>query len=394
MGGPAAFHQGDDRLVARTMTRQTDSTNAAMRIALMLESDGHGGAEVMVFQLAEELRRRGHSVVHVGPKHGVGWLGGKFRDAGIPSLPFQLRRPIDPSAVRYLADLFREHSIDVVHSHEFTMAVYGTAAARRAGVRHVITMHGNQKMCDALRRRIAVRWAIRHSRASVAISAATQTQLLRDLGLASNRLGIVRNGVPIRPGHGDAVRRELGAAEQDVLILAVGNLDPRKGHIFLLRALHELTQQGLSVPWRLAIAGGRGGPERTNLEAFADAHGYADRVHILLQREDIPDLQAAADIFAMPSLWEGLPLALLEAMLAGSAIVASKTSGIPEAVTSEEHGILTPPGDVHALAGALRRVLEDSSLRRTLGDAAKARANAEFTVSTMTAAYERLYRDG
>jgi glycosyltransferase involved in cell wall biosynthesis len=142
----------------------------------------------------------------------------------------------------------------------------------------------------------------------------------------------------------------------------------------------------------VAIAGGRGGDQRELLEAFAREHGFLDRLHLLAQREDIPNLLAAADVFAMPSLWEGLPLALLEAMLAGRPIVASRISGIPEAVTDDVEGLLSTPGDIESLRQALGRLLSDSALRTRLGAAARARARREFTVEAMVDAYERRYR--
>jgi glycosyltransferase involved in cell wall biosynthesis len=117
-----------------------------------------------------------------------------------------------------------------------------------------------------------------------------------------------------------------------------------------------------------------------------------DRFHILEFRNDIPNLLAAADILAMPSLWEGLPLAILEAMLAGTAIVASEASGIPEAIVSGEHGLLTPAGDSEALAEALGKLIRDEPYRRRLAAQAKERALKEFTIGAMTDAYEALYR--
>src|SRR3954462_13644141 len=145
-----------------------------LRTATMLESDGPGGAEMMVFRLAEELRRRGHTVVPVGPAHGVGWLGERLREVGFAPEVFRLQRPIDPGCVRGLVKLFREHRIDAVHSHEFTMAVYGTAAARLMNLPHIITMHGGFKVWKALRRRIALRWAMRQSDHTVMVSGATR----------------------------------------------------------------------------------------------------------------------------------------------------------------------------------------------------------------------------
>jgi glycosyltransferase involved in cell wall biosynthesis len=361
-------------------------------IALMLESDGPGGAEVLLLQLAEELRRRGHDVVPVGPERGVGWLPERLCESGFEPAYFHLDRTLDPGLVRRLAELFRRRGVELVHGHEFTMAVYGAAAARRAGLPNVITFHGSQTMCRALRRRVAVRWAMRRSAATVAVSEATRLQLAADLGVPAGHIVTVAKGVPGRTGDPAPIRAELGVRDGERLLLAVGNLSERKGHLVLLQALAQLEREGLRTPWRLAIAGGRGGEMHEALVRFAGEHGLASRVHILLNRTDIPNLQAAADVFVMPSLWEGLPLAVLEAMVAGKAIVASRTSGIPEAIVDGEHGLLVPPGDPAALAAALRQVLEHGDLRQRLANAAERRGRAEFTIEAMADRYEAVYR--
>jgi glycosyltransferase involved in cell wall biosynthesis len=363
-----------------------------MRIGLWLESDGPGGAELVVFRMAEELRRRGHHVVPMGPARGVGWLGAKFRDAGFAPRVFTLRRVLDPICLGNLVSQIRSDRLDLIHSHEFTMAVYGAAAARWARCSHVTTMHGNQTMTAKLRRRVALRWAFRQSAATIAVSSDTRRQLNADLGLSPGAVDVIRNGVPDRPGDPAPIREELGLRQEEVLLVAVGNLDTRKGHIYLLQALQQLCAAGLRTPWRVAIAGGRGGDQRERLEEFAREHGFRDRLHLLTHREDIPNLLAAADVFVMPSLWEGLPLALLEAMLAGKAIVASRISGIPEAVTDGVEGLLTTAGDVASLKEALGRLLRDSELRARLGSAALTRARREFTVEAMVDAYESVYR--
>jgi glycosyltransferase involved in cell wall biosynthesis len=256
-----------------------------------------------------------------------------------------------------------------------------------------MTMHGNMTMTDAWRRRAALRWAFRQGQGVVAVSAATKRQLDRDLSLGSDELRVIRNGIPVRQGDPRPVRDELGVRPDERLILAVGNLDRRKGHIYLLEALAMLQDEGLRS-WRVAIAGGRGGDERPRLEAFAAAHGFGDRLHVLTHRDDIPNLQAAADIFAMPSLWEGLPLALLEALLAGTACVASDTSGIPEAIRDGQDGLLAPPGDSAGLAKALRRLVTDDTFRETLARQGQERALREFTIGVMTDAYEKLFERG
>lgn len=363
-----------------------------LTIAQMIESDEPGGAELVLVRLAEELRRRGHTVIPVGPAKGTGWLDEQLRQVGFEPRTFTIRRSLDWRCARDLTRMLRELHVDVVHSHEFTMAVYGTAAARWLGVPHVITMHGNETMTKVLRRRLALRWAFRHSQASVGCSRATKESLDADLGLASDRLGVVLNGVPTPKGSPDGVRREIGLREGELLLFAAGTVVPRKGHMVLLQALKRIATEGCAVPWRLAIAGWRTGDEPARLDAFIAEHGLGDRVRLLGQRGDVADWLAAADLFVMPSLWEGLPLAILEAMLAGKVIVASATSGIPEAIVHDQHGLLVPPGGVESLASALRLVMEDPALRTRLAEAARARAQREFTIEAMTDRYEALYR--
>jgi glycosyltransferase involved in cell wall biosynthesis len=359
-----------------------------LRIAMMLESDGPGGAEYVLIQLSEELRRRGHTVIPVGPARGMGWLDRVLRERGFATETFGLRRPIDPGCVRELVRMLRRTGAHLVHAHEFTAAVYGAAAARIAGIPYVITMHGAQTVLDSWRRRAALGWAFRGSRATVGVSDDTTTYMVRRLKLPPGVVTTVRNGIPIRVGSGDRVRQELGLGSGDLMILAVGNLVPRKGHRVLLQALAPLAGAE-TPPWHVAIAGR--GRQKGPLEQLAAELGIAERTHILGHRDDIPDLLAAADVFVMPSLWEGLPLAILEAMFAGKPVVASAASGIPEAIESGIQGLLVPPGDSDALSAALREVLSDPVRRAAYGGAARERAHAEFTIEHMTDAYERLY---
>lgn len=363
-----------------------------MRIAMMIESDGPGGAETMVFRLSEELRRRGHTLVPVGPNKGTGWLGDLYRNAGFSPEVYWLNRPVDPGGVQRLARLFRTHGVELVHSHDFTMAVYGCAAARVTGLPHVITMHGGVNVCGVLRRRIALRWAMRNSADTVMVSQATAHQYATELGRPESEFTVVPNGVPVRVGDATRVRAEFGIRPDETVILAVGNLEPHKGHRVLFEALSQLDREATTPPWRLIIAAGRGGTEHESLREFLREHGLESKAHLAMGRDDVPDLQALADIFVMPSLVEGLPMALLEAMVAGKAIVASITAGIPEAIVDGRDGLLVPPGEVAPLASALRTLLLDPAQRRRFAAAAGERARREFTLGVMTDRYEALYR--
>jgi glycosyltransferase involved in cell wall biosynthesis len=192
-------------------------------------------------------------------------------------------------------------------------------------------------------------------------------------------------------GSAERVRNEFGCSDGETVILTVGNLERNKNHRMLLEALVSLRNDGLSVPWKVIIAAGRGGDQHSDLLQYIRAEHLEDRVHVATGRSDIPDLQALADVFVMPSLWEGLPMALLEAMVAGKAIVASATGGIPEAVVDGREGLLVPPGDLNALASGLRTLLTDRARRGSLAAAALARATQEFTVQVMADRYTQLY---
>jgi starch synthase (maltosyl-transferring) len=252
-------------------------------------------------------------------------------------------------------------------------------------------MHGGFSAAKALRRRIALRWAMRHSDDTVMVSRATQRQFATELGVDESLFTVVPNGVPPAGGDAAGVRAEFNIDEQDSVLLAVGTLERHKGHRVLLEALARLDSEGLSTSWKLIIAGGRGGDQHQSLLEYIRAEGLAERVHVVLNRNDIADLLALADVFVMPSLWEGLPIAALEAMVARKAIVASAIAGIPEAIVDGQEGLLVPPGEVAPLAEALRVVLADPARRGALGEAAAARANRDFTVAVMADRYEALY---
>jgi glycosyltransferase involved in cell wall biosynthesis len=365
----------------------TGNRRSHLVIAQMLESDGPGGAEMVMLRLGEALRSRGHEVVPVGPATGCGWLADVFRQRGFMPEQFLLRRPLDWGCLRGMVDMLRRRRVDVIHSHEFTMAVYGTAAARWLGIPHVVTMHGNQTTTSRWRRRATLGLALRYSDAVIAVSGDTKRFYDAQLGLRSHPLRVVPNGVPRLEGDRTIVRRELALNAADQLVVATGSLVPRKGHAVLIKALAAQTN---GACWHLAIAGN--GPERGPLDELVRALDLESRVHLLGHRDDIGDILAASDIFAMPSLWEGLPLSLLEAMSCGKPIVASATSGIPEAVTSEQDGLLVSPGSVEELTAALDRLLTDASLCQRLSERAAARGRAVFSIDAMTDQYEDTYR--
>ena len=195
-----------------------------LRIAQLIESDGPGGAERVVADLATNLRAAGAESVVFLPSNGEGWVARQLAGSGVDIEHFHLDRPVSPRCARSLAATLRRRRIDIAHSHEFSLAVYGTWASRQAGGQHVITMHGSRYYARRLQRRVAMRAAIALSRRTVAVSRELAHDLSRDLMVAPSAITMIPNGVRAMPADGSAVRAELRLGEDDRLVVAIGNL--------------------------------------------------------------------------------------------------------------------------------------------------------------------------
>ena len=359
-----------------------------VRFAHLIESDGPGGAERMLASVASDLQAKGSQTLVIAPARGEGWLARELSGTGVQLELFHLDRPFSPQFARWLADVFRRHRITLAHSHEFTMAVYGAWAARTAGIPHVITMHGGRYYAGRLQRRIAMRLAVQVSTATVAVSGSLRRDLTRDLWLRPSRVVTIPNGVrsPLSAGP-STLRGELGLQSSDQLVVAIGNLYPVKGHGVLLEALALLAPRFPRL--HVAIAG-RGELELP-LQRRAAELRLRDRFHLLGLRSDVANVLAGADVFVLPSLSEGVPLALLEAMLTARPVVASAVGEVPTVLDGGRAGALVPPSDPTALAAAVEELLSDPARARALSTAAHARASAAYTFDVMMDAYRAVY---
>jgi glycosyltransferase involved in cell wall biosynthesis len=364
------------------------SSAVALGVAHLIESDGPGGAERVVADLASSLQASGARNVVFLPADGEGWLARQLAGSGVVIEYFHLDKPLSPACARGLTMAFRRHQIDVAHSHEFSMAVYGASASWLAGVPHVLTMHGSRYYAGRPQRRVAMRAAIALSGQTVAVSNRLADDMSRDLLVRRSRIAMISNGVRALPADQITLRDELHLASTDRLIVSIGNLYPVKGHQHLIDAMSLLTCRHPTL--HLAIAGR--GDLAEALTVRAHDHGCANRVHLLGLRSDVAALLAAADVFVLPSLSEGLPLALLEAMFAGRPIVASDVGEVGAALAHGEAGVLVEPGDPSALAAALDGLLTNPTRARELGERARLRATAEYDVSQMVHRYRAVYQ--
>jgi glycosyltransferase involved in cell wall biosynthesis len=222
----------------------------------------------------------------------------------------------------------------------------------------------------------------------VAVSHDLRRELKERAGAGT--VDVIHNGidsVPVTPGSRDRIRAELGARSDDVLIGTVAVLSRQKGIAHLLEAAAQVAPR---LPAAKFVVVGDG-PLRESLAAQAAEAGLVGRVIFTGYRKDIPLLMDALDIYAQPSLWEGLPLVLLEALRAGKPIVATKVGGNPEVVEHERNGLLVEPGDAAALAGAIVRVATDEQFRAAVPGVNVAKFQRDFALDSMVAAHVNAY---
>lgn len=224
----------------------------------------------------------------------------------------------------------------------------------------------------------------------VAVSSRVYQHATQNEGVREANVEMIPNGVkiPKEPFDPQAVRQELGV--EKFLILSVGRITGQKGHAYLLAAIPDV----LSAHPKAVFAIVGDGPLLPDLKRQADDLGIASAVRFLGRREDVYRLLSAADVFVLPSISEGMPMALLEALGMGAAVIATNLEGIADVVRDGEHGLLVSPAAVKSLSASLRRVLDDAGMRGRLSSNGRQLVLERYTVDRMCEAYERLFLRG
>ena len=303
-----------------------------------------------------------------------------------------LHRPpgLNPGTVAALIRWFRRNRVSVVHTHLHAADTYGRLAAWLSGVPARFSTRHSAKAWTGVGRP-ALAWSLSWLSTKV-IACGTEVGLFMQQSehIPTSKIVVVPNGINLRRfDHADrlAFRRELGIGGDTLLVGAVGRLLPVKGHAELLEAVGALARDGVDV--HCAIVGS--GELEQQLRATASRLGIGERAHFTGQRADIPNILAALDIFAMPSQWEGLPMALLEAMALARPVVATAVGSIPEVVVDGQTGRLVPAGDRSALTEALRELAATPAFRARLGTSARRLVEQRFNAALTAEAYEDLY---
>ncbi len=360
------------------------------RILFVSTSTTVGGAEKTLFALATLLDHRRFQVAGVVSLKPEGHYARLLAQQGVPTWTLNSARA-RPSDAKRLAAIIERERPDIVHAVMYqAIQLARMAKPLTAAPFKLISSPRVNYRSRSLWTLLVDRWLKTRDDLLIAECDASRRFLLMQLGYKPAKVITIRNGVDLAgwpPSKIDRQKKrmELRLGGGDVLVGAIGRLDRQKGFATLIEAMSRLK----NVPLRCAILGD--GPERPRLEALIRRHHLERSVWLLGEKGEIPSWLSAFDLYCLPSLWEGLPNSLLEAMALGLPVVASGVDGVPEAVTSGKDGLLVPPAKPAALAAALQTLAGDAAKRAALGAAAKAAVNERFTLRRMIGEYERAY---
>lgn len=353
-----------------------------------------GGTERHLTRVLPALKRRGIDVILYVMERG-GSLEAELIGSGVRvEGPRRARFLHWPRATLRLARFLRRERPTIVHFFLPRPYVYGSIAAELA--RHRRRIMSRRSLSDYRARYplLGILERALHSRtiALIGNSSAVIEQLTAEVD-DPQKLALIHNGIemppPLTAADRQRVRGALRLASDTLVIAVVANLLAYKGHRDLIAALALINDR--LPPWRL-FAIGRDDGIGAELKRQAEALKISDNILWLGERADVGELLAACDIFVLPSHQEGFSNALLEAMAANVAPIATEVGGNVDAVTDNETGVLARPNDPASLAAAILRLAQDEALRRHLADAARLRVQQRFALDACVDRYEKLYR--
>jgi glycosyltransferase involved in cell wall biosynthesis len=357
-----------------------------MRCLLVITRSDLGGAQRHVLELLNGLHARHHLMLVCGDD---GWLMTQAKQLGIerriiPNLVQPIHPRLDVAAFRSLRALIAAWKPDLVHAHSSKAGVVARLAAASLGVPSLFTAHGwaFQPSYGWLRRHVALileRTAASLSRGPILCVSRFDRDLALSHHFPGKQIRVVHNGIP------DFEETEQAGPRNPHRVVMVARFAAPKDHETLVRAIALVPQV------QVELIGN--GPDQERIRRLVARLGLNDRCWFSGAAEDVPQRLTQAGIFALSSRTEGLPICILEAMRAGLPVIASAVGGISELVDHGVGGLLVPPGDPAALATALRRLVQDPALSRTMGRFGRQRFLDHFRQDKMLRAVERAWVD-
>jgi len=352
-----------------------------------------GGVQQQILNLLKAYNREVFNPIFccLGPKEEI---GKEIEETGIDFISLNRSRynRFSPRIVIDLHRLMKKKRIHIVRTHRYRSNLYGRLAAFLTGVPAMIaSVHDNYRTDKRPERRIMNSILSKITDKIVAVSEDIKKDIMRYDKIDPSKIVVIPNGIDLErfnPEDNFAdIRREFSLEVSDTVIGFVGRIVPAKGLEYLIHAFSYIKEEFKNS--KLLIVGG--GSLVEELKERAKKNKIFDSTIFTGKRRDIPEILSCIDIFVMPSIAEGLPNALLEAMAMGKPLVTAEVGGIPEVIQNGSNGLLVPPRDIEALATAIKKLITNVRLAAQMGHAARDLVLDKFSMRAITQKWQTLY---
>ncbi len=369
------------------------TTTKKIKVLECIRQGQIGGGESHLLSLVENLDRTKYDPIVLSFTDGP--MVDRLKEMEVPTHVIKSTKAFDFNIWKKVKHFLISEKIELIHAHGSRANSNLNVVARKLKIPIIYSIHGwsfhnDQPFWKKKIRILGESWLTKNSTVNISVSASN-----RDSGkiyISAFNSTVVNNGIDenkFNPAKYDCtLRNELGYRDDDIIVLFIARFTSHKQPLTLIKAFAKALPQ---LPEIKLLMVGEGDQKETALQLVNELN-IKDKIKFLPFRQDVPNLLAAADIFVLPSLWEGLPIGLLEAMSMGKAIIATEVDGTMEIVKNEENGLLITVANLESeLASAILRMGKDSRLRKRFGAAARETVKNSFNAGKMTRQIEAIY---
>lgn len=377
-----------------------------IKVMVLINQLGYGGAPKLIYDFANNIDKNNFKII-------VGMLGGRncllkdFQEIGIEVVDFSAKGKFDLGALFNLFQYLKHKKPDILHTHLPYSHIVGRLTGRIAGVKNIVSTLQNVYKSQHIATRLIDRWTTPLSDIVTAVSLGVEESYFSnsdlftaDLLLKGKRHYTIYNAIdikkidaaitPITSLGKEFKLAELNLNREPFRLVCAARLHPNKGHRYLIEAIKILeSDKRYAGNIKLLLLGD--GKLEENLRKQVEDLELEHCIELLGYREDVYEIFSVADAFILPSINEGLPVVLIEAMAAKLPIISTQIPGIQEIVKHERNGLLVPPADPEMLANAIEKLLVDPERFKAYGANGRFEVETKFSIESITKQYEEIY---
>ena len=387
-----SLNRGDTDVMTEIIreNRVKNISNRRIKIAFVLWSfDGMGGSERVVYDIIRKLNREIFEVLIIGFKDGE--ARNIFEKLEAKVVVISKMSKFDLSFISSLRNIFLENNVQIINAHHLSPLLYSYLSTRMLNIKIIFTEHSVWQYSEiGMKQKLLSNYLLWRSDAIVAISRQLYEYYDRKFISLQHKTRLILNGIDLNRYSwlkDNCAKEKIGFNNNDILIGIIANIRPEKNHKFLITAFSEIC--GRLDNSHLIIVG----PDYMNgtIQQYASKTICADKIHFLGPRNDVVEILNALDVFCLPSIHEGLPLAILEAMACRVPVIGANVLGINEVVTDNENGLLFEPDDIATFVKMVMAIVQDYSLRNRLSNAGLEYVQKNFSLDNKIKEYERMF---